>query len=463
MNNLSSFISSNKKRFINELLALLKIPSISADSAYKNDVLKTAEFTAESLKKAGCDKVEICPTEGYPIVYGEKIIDPKLPTVLVYGHYDVQPPDPLDLWDSPPFEPVIKNTPLHPEGAIFARGACDDKGQFYMHVKALEFMTTTNQLPCNVKFMIEGEEEVGSSSLAVFVKKNQKKLANDVILISDTGMISKDTPSITTGLRGLSYVEVEVTGPNRDLHSGLYGGAVANPINVLAKMIASLHDEHNHITIPGFYDKVEELSKEERAEMSKAPFSLENYKAALDIDDVYGEEGYTTNERSSIRPTLDVNGIWGGYTGEGAKTVIASKAYAKISMRLVPHQDWLEITDLFKTHFESIAPKGVKVKVTPHHGGQGYVTPIDNIGYQAASKAYTDTFGKTPIPQRSGGSIPIVSLFEEELKSKTILMGFGLNSDAIHSPNEHFGLFNYFKGIETIPLFYKYYTELFFK
>jgi acetylornithine deacetylase/succinyl-diaminopimelate desuccinylase-like protein len=463
MNNISSYVSNNKERFLNELIDLLKIPSISADSAYKNDVLKTAEFTADSLKKAGCDKVEICTTEGYPIVYGEKIIDPKLPTVLVYGHYDVQPPDPLNLWDSPPFEPVVKNTELHPEGALFARGACDDKGQFYMHVKALEFMTSTNQLPCNVKFMIEGEEEVGSSSLAGFVKENQEKLANDVILISDTGMISKDTPSITTGLRGLSYVEVEVTGPNRDLHSGLYGGAVANPINVLTKMIASLHDENNHITIPGFYDKIEELSKEERAEMAKAPFNLEAYKAALDIDAVYGEKGYTTNERNSIRPTLDVNGIWGGYTGEGAKTVIASKAYAKISMRLVPHQDWNEITQLFKTHFESIAPKGVKVKVTPHHGGQGYVTPIDNIGYQAASKAYEDTFGKTPIPQRSGGSIPIVALFEEELKSKTILMGFGLDSDAIHSPNEHFGLFNYFKGIETIPLFYKYYTELFSK
>ncbi|NNK82086.1 MAG: dipeptidase, partial [Flavobacteriaceae bacterium] len=427
---------------------------------YKGDMLKTAEYVSESLKKAGCDTVEICKTEGYPIVYGEKIIDKNLPTVLVYGHYDVQPPDPLDLWDSPPFEPVIKKTELHPEGAIFARGSCDDKGQFYMHIKALEFMTSTNQLPCNVKFMIEGEEEVGSVNLSTFVKENQEKLANDVILISDTGMISKDTPSITTGLRGLSYVEVEVTGPNRDLHSGLYGGAVANPINVLTKMIASLHDENNHITIPRFYDKVEELTKEERAEMAKAPFSLENYKKALNIDAVYGEEGYTTNERNSIRPTLDVNGIWGGYTGEGAKTVIASKAYAKISMRLVPHQDWQEITELFSKHFESIAPKGVSVKVTPHHGGQGYVTPIDNIGYKSASKAYADTFGKTPIPQRSGGSIPIVALFEEELKSKTILMGFGLDSDAIHSPNEHYGLFNYYKGIETIPLFFKYFTEL---
>ncbi|GAA3617851.1 dipeptidase [Flavivirga amylovorans] len=460
MNNIQSYIKENKDRFLNELIELLKIPSISADSTYKNDVLKTAAIIKASLVKAGCDMVEICKTDGYPIVYGEKIIDKNLPTVLVYGHYDVQPPDPLDLWNSPPFEPVIKKTALHPEGAIFARGACDDKGQMYMHVKALEFMTSTDQLPCNVKFMIEGEEEVGSSNLAVFVKNNQEKLKNDVILISDTGMIAQDVPSITTGLRGLSYVEVEVTGPNRDLHSGLYGGAVANPINILTKMIASLHDENNHITIPGFYDKVEELSKEERAEMAKAPFSLDAYKKALDIQAVYGETGYTTNERNSIRPTLDVNGIWGGYIGEGAKTVIASKAYAKISMRLVPHQDWEDITQLFKNHFESIAPEGVTVKVTPHHGGQGYVTPINSIGYKAASKAYQDTFGKTPIPQRSGGSIPIVSLFEQELKSKTILMGFGLDSDAIHSPNEHFGIFNYLKGIETIPLFYKYFTEL---
>jgi acetylornithine deacetylase/succinyl-diaminopimelate desuccinylase-like protein len=460
MQNINSYIQEHKQRFLDELISLLKIPSISADSAYKNDVLKTADAIKTSLLDAGCNHAEICETDGYPIVYGEKIIDKNLPTVLVYGHYDVQPPDPLDLWNSPPFEPIIKNTKLHPDGAIFARGACDDKGQMYMHVKALEYMTKHNELPCNVKFMIEGEEEVGSENLGIFVANNREKLENDVILISDTGMISKDVPSITTGLRGLSYVEVEVTGPNRDLHSGLYGGAVANPINVLTKMIASLHDENKHITIPGFYDKVENLSDEERAEMAKAPFSLEDYKNALDIDAVYGEEGYTTNERNSIRPTLDVNGIWGGYTGEGAKTVIASKAYAKISMRLVPNQDWEEITALFKSHFESIAPKGVKVKVTPHHGGQGYVTPIDSIGYKAASKAYEKTFGKTPIPQRSGGSIPIVSLFEKELKSKTILMGFGLDSDAIHSPNEHFGVWNYFKGIETIPYFYKYFTEL---
>ncbi|WP_299521133.1 dipeptidase [Winogradskyella sp.] len=461
MQNINSYISEHKQRFLDELIALLKMPSISADSAYRTDVLKTADAIKTSLEDAGCDHVEVCKTDGYPIVYGEKIIDKNLPTVLVYGHYDVQPPDPLDLWNSPPFEPVIQNTDLHPDGAIFARGACDDKGQMYMHVKALEYMTKHNELPCNVKFMIEGEEEVGSENLGVFVANNREKLKNDVILISDTGMIAKDVPSITTGLRGLSYVEVEVTGPNRDLHSGLYGGAVANPINVLTKMIASLHDENNHITIPGFYDKVENLSDAERAEMAKAPFSLEAYKSALAIDAVYGEKGYTTNERNSIRPTLDVNGIWGGYIGEGAKTVIASKAFAKISMRLVPHQDWEEITELFKTHFESIAPKGVKVKVTPHHGGQGYVTPIDSIGYQAASKAYEQTFGKTPIPQRSGGSIPIVALFEKELKSKTILMGFGLDSDAIHSPNEHFGIWNYLKGIETIPWFYKYFTELY--
>jgi acetylornithine deacetylase/succinyl-diaminopimelate desuccinylase-like protein len=458
---IKEYVSQNQSRFLDELFELLKIPSISADAAYKNDIRKMAEATKTALEKAGCDKVEICETPGNPIVYGEKMINPALPTILVYGHYDVQPADPIELWESPAFEPIIKKTEKHPDGAIFARGACDDKGQFYMHVKALEFMTSNNTLPCNVKFMIEGEEEVGSPSLAWYVKRNQEKLKNDVILISDTGMISNQQPSITTGLRGLSYVEVEVTGPNRDLHSGLYGGAVANPINILAKMIASLHDENNHITISGFYDKVLELSDAERAEMAKAPFSLDAYKKALDLGDIYGETGYVTNERTSIRPTLDVNGIWGGYTGEGAKTVIASKAFAKISMRLVPDQDPDEITELFTKHFEAIAPKAVKVKVTPHHGGHAYVTPIDNIGYKAANKAYTESFGVPAIPQRSGGSIPIVALFEQELKSKSILMGFGLDSDAIHSPNEHFGVFNYLKGIETIPLFYKYYVEMF--
>lgn len=460
MNSIKTYINEHKNRFVDELIELLKIPSVSADSAYKNDVLKTASFVSESLKKAGCDKVEICETPGYPIVYGEKIIDKNLPTVLVYGHYDVQPPDPIILWESPPFDPVVKKTEIHPEGAIFARGACDDKGQMYMHVKALEYMTSSGNLPCNVKFMIEGEEEIGSKNLSWFVPRNKEKLVNDVILISDTGMIANDIPSITTGLRGLSYVEVEVTGPNRDLHSGLYGGAVANPINILTKMIASLHDENNRITIPGFYDAVEEISTKEREAMAKAPFSLENYKKALDIEDIHGEKGFTTNERNSIRPTLDVNGIWGGYTGEGAKTVIASKAFAKISMRLVPNQNWEKITQLFKDHFESIAPKSIKVTVKPHHGGQGYVTPIDTIAYKAASKAYEKSFGKTPIPQRSGGSIPIVALFEQELKSKTILMGFGLDSDAIHSPNEHFGIWNFLKGIETIPYFYEYFTEL---
>ncbi len=460
MQNIGEYVVQHRDRFIKELVELLKIPSVSADPAFSQDVMDTAQAVARSLEQAGCTAVEICETQGYPIVYGERKVSADLPTVLVYGHYDVQPPDPIDLWDSPPFEPVIKATELHPEGAIFARGACDDKGQFYMHVKALEFMVKTDQLPCNVKFMIEGEEEVGSRSLAAFVEENQEKLSNDIILISDTGMIAKEAPSITTGLRGLSYVEVEVTGPNRDLHSGLYGGAVANPINILAKMIASLHDENNHITIPGFYDEVIELSQEERAEMAKAPFELEAYKDELDIEAVYGEKGYTTNERNSIRPTLDVNGIWGGYIGEGAKTVIASKAYAKISMRLVPNQDWEEITTLFSTHFKNIAPEGVKVKVTPHHGGQGYVTPIDYVGYRAAAKAYETTFGKTPIPQRTGGSIPIISLFEKELGSKTILMGFGLDTDAIHSPNEHFGVWNYLKGIETIPYFYSNFTEM---
>lgn len=461
MSPIKSYIDQNKQRFIDELISLLKIPSVSADKAFKNDVLKTADAVKAALDQAGCNKVEICETPGYPIVFGEHIIDDTLPTVLVYGHYDVQPADPIELWDSPPFEPVIKKTETHPDGAIYARGSCDDKGQMYMHVKAFETMMKLDILPCNIKFMIEGEEEVGSESLEWFVKRNQSKLSNDVILISDTGMISNQQPSITTGLRGLSYVEVEVTGPNRDLHSGLYGGAVANPVNILTKMIASLHDENNHITIPGFYNKVIEASQEERNEMAKAPFSLEAYKKALDIEDVYGESGFSTNERNSIRPTLDVNGIWGGYIGEGAKTVIASKAYAKISMRLVPDQDPEEITRLFVDHFEKIAPNVVKVKVSPHHGGHPYVTPIDNIGYQAANKAYSETFGVPAIPQRSGGSIPIVALFEKELKSKTILMGFGLDSDAIHSPNEHYGVFNYLKGIETIPLFHKYFTEMY--
>jgi len=460
MTSAKDYINTHKDRFLEELFELLRLPSVSADSAFKKDVIATAELVAKQLEKAGCTQVKIYPTAGNPIVYGETIISPDLPTVLVYGHYDVQPADPLELWESDAFDPVIKKTPLHPEGAIFARGACDDKGQMYMHVKALEFMTQTGQLPCNVKFMIEGEEEVGSKNLGIFVRKNRALLKNDIILISDTGMIANDIPSITTGLRGLSYMEVAVTGPNRDLHSGLYGGAVANPINILTQMIASLMDENNHITIPGFYDDVLQLSTEEREAMAQAPFSLQEYCKALDIEAVHGEAGYTTNERNSIRPTLDVNGIWGGYTGEGSKTVIPSQAFAKISMRLVPNQDWEKISALFAEHFKAIAPKGVKVEVTTHHGGQSYVTPIDHPGYRAAAAAYTDTFDVAPIPQRGGGSIPIVALFETELDSKTILMGFGLDSDAIHSPNEHFGVWNYFKGIETIPRFFHHYATI---
>tara|TARA_B100000809_G_scaffold176399_1_gene173800 strand:+ start:9533 stop:10924 length:1392 start_codon:yes stop_codon:yes gene_type:complete len=460
MKNRKQYIENHKDRFISELIDILKLPSISADPAYNQDVLDTATLVKQHLEKTGCEHVEVCDTPGYPVVYGEKIIDSKLPTVLVYGHYDVQPADPINLWNSPPFEPVIKSTEIHPEGAIFARGACDDKGQMFMHIKAFEYMMQNSELPCNVKFMIEGEEEIGSPSLEWFVKENIEKLKNDIILISDTGMISNTQPSITTGLRGLSYMEVTVTGPNRDLHSGLYGGAVANPINILTQMISKLQDVDNKVTIPEFYDNIEELSLEERAEMAKAPFSIDDYKHALNIKEVHGEKGYTTNERNAIRPTLDVNGIWGGYTGEGAKTVIPSEAHAKISMRLVPGQDHEHISELFTNHFKSIAPRGVTVKVVSHHGGHPYVTPTDNIGYLAAKKAYQETFNCTPIPQRSGGSIPIVALFENELNSKSILMGFGLDSDAIHSPNEHFGVFNFLKGIETIPLFYKYFTEL---
>jgi len=459
MEYINNYIKKHKDRFINELIEILKIPSISADPQYKLDVLNCADAVATSIKEAGAENVEICETNGYPIVYGEKIIDLNLPTVLVYGHYDVQPPDPIELWDSGPFEPIIKKTDIHPDGAIFARGACDDKGQFFMHIKAFELMIKNNKLPCNIKFMIEGEEEVGSENLSEFVKKNKDKLCCDTILISDTGIINNHTPSITTGLRGLSYLEIEVTGPNRDLHSGLYGGAVANPINILCEMIAKMKDSNNHITIPGFYDNVLELSDEEKKDIARAPFSLSEYKSALDLSDVHGEEGFSTMERSGIRPTLDVNGIWGGYTGEGAKTVIPSKAYAKLSMRLVPNQSDEEITLKFTNFFKSIAPKSVKVKVTPHHGGEPYVSPTNIPSYQAASEAMENTFGKKPVPVRGGGSIPIVSLFEKELEVKSILMGFGLDSDAIHSPNEHYGIFNYLKGIETIPYFFENYSK----
>jgi acetylornithine deacetylase/succinyl-diaminopimelate desuccinylase-like protein len=448
-----SYITQNKDRFLSELFDLLRIPSVSADPKFKDDVFKCADFVKQSLIDAGCEHAEICETAGFPIVYADKIIDPSLPTVLVYGHYDVQPADPYELWTNPPFEPVIK------DNKIFARGSSDDKGQMYMHVKAIEALIKNNALPCNVKFMIEGEEEVGSNNLGIFLKNNKEKLQADVILISDTCIISNDCPSLTVGLRGLSYLQVEVTGPNRDLHSGMYGGAVANPINVLCEMIASLKDADGHITIPGFYDTVAIVSEEERAQMAKAPFNLDDYKKALDLGDVFGEKGYTTNERVSIRPTLDVNGIWGGYIGEGAKTVLPSKAFAKISMRLVPDQQSDAMTALFKKHFESIAPKSVKVAVYPHHGGEPVVTSTTSIAYQAASKAFEQVWGKAPIPTREGGSIPIVALFKSELGLDSILMGFGLNEDAIHSPNESYGVFNFLKGIETIAAFYGHYSS----
>jgi len=454
MQSIKNYVAHNKQRFLDELFELLRFPSVSADPAYKIEVLKTADFVAQKLIDSGADKVEVCPTAGYPIVYGEKIIDPAKPTVLVYGHYDVQPADPLELWQTPPFEPTIRDE------KIYARGACDDKGQFYMHVKAFELMMQTDTLPCNIKFMIEGEEEVGSNNLGQFVQANKQKLKSDVVLISDTSMLSMENPSLETGLRGLSYLEVEVVGPNRDLHSGVYGGAVANPATILCQLIASLHDEHNHITIPEFYDDVLPLSEADRAALNKAPFDLEEYKNDLGVNDVWGEKGYTTLERTGTRPTLEVNGIWGGYTGEGAKTVLPSKASAKISMRLVPNQQSDKITQLFTEHFQKIAPAYVKVNVSAHHGGEPVVTPTDSVAYRAAQKAISESFGKEPIPTRGGGSIPIVALFEKELGIKTVLMGFGLDSDNLHSPNEKYDLANYYKGIETIPLFHKYFAEL---
>lgn len=453
MKRLKDALEQNKSRFTNELLDLLRIPSVSADPSYKQDVLRCAEFVKESLINAGVEKAVILPTPGYPVVYGEKIIDINKPTVLVYGHYDVQPVDPIELWESPPFEPVIK------DNKIFARGAADDKGQFYMHVKAFELMQSEGVLPCNIKFLIEGEEEVGSEHLENFIETHKELLKADVVLISDTALLSNETPSITTGLRGLCYMQVELTGPNRDLHSGIYGGAVANPINILSKMIASLHDENNCITIPGFYDNILPVSDEERKLMSTAPFNNDAYCHALDIAETWGEKNYSVLERTSIRPTLDVNGIWGGYTGEGAKTVLPSKAYAKISMRLVPGQDHKHIAKLFAQHIRAIAPPQVKVVVTEMHGGPAAVTPVDSKAYQSAAAAMKETFGVEPIPLRSGGSIPIVSLFETSLQCPTVLMGFGLDSDAIHSPNEHYGLFNYFKGIETIPWFFHYFAN----
>lgn len=444
---------ANKDRFLEELLDLLRIPSVSARSEHKEDMIRCAEAVEAHLKRAGADVTKIYTTPGHPIVYGEKNVDPSKPTVLVYGHYDVQPPDPLELWHSGPFEPVIK------DGKIYARGACDDKGQFFMHVKALEVMNNSGTLPCNIKFLIEGEEEVGSPNLATFVQQNKDLLKADVILISDTSMLSMDTPSIDVGVRGLSYIEVEVTGPNRDLHSGVYGGAVANPITILAKMIASCHDENNHITIPGFYDDVVNATPEERAKMAKAPFDEAAYKQDLGVTELWGEKGYTTNERTGIRPTLELNGIWGGYTGEGAKTVLPSKAFAKISARLVPNQSSTKITEKLLNYFKSIAPAGVTVKASEHHGGEPYMTPIDSKEYQAAAKAIHTTFGKEPIPVRGGGSIPICALFEKELGLKIVFMGFGLDSDNLHSPNEKYDLFNFYKGIETIPYFHQYYAN----
>jgi acetylornithine deacetylase/succinyl-diaminopimelate desuccinylase-like protein len=449
-----AFVKKNENRFLEELFELLRIPSVSADSKYKPEVARAAEFIKSSLEKAGADRVEICPTAGHPIVYAEKIIDPKLKTVIVYGHYDVQPADPVNLWTTPPFEPTLR------DGKIFARGSCDDKGQVFMHIKAFESMMKTNTLPCNVRFMIEGEEEVGSSNLGTWVRENKDRLKGDVILISDTSIIANDVPSIESGLRGLSYVEVEVTGPNRDLHSGVYGGAVGNPIQILCKMITDMKDENNHITIPGFYDDVVELSKAERTELNKTPYSEEEYKKDLGVSELTGESGYTTLERTGIRPTLELNGIWGGYTGEGSKTVLPSQAFAKISMRLVPNQRSEKITQLFTEYFRKAAPKSVKVRVTPHHGGEPVVTPTDSVAFKAASMAMETTFGKKPIPTRGGGSIPIVALFEKELGLKSVLMGFGLDSDLIHSPNEHYGVFNFMKGIETIPLFFKNFAEL---
>jgi acetylornithine deacetylase/succinyl-diaminopimelate desuccinylase-like protein len=450
----NDYQQQHQQRFLDELMELLRIPSVSANSAHQADTARCAESVQQALLSAGCDLAEVCPTAGHPIVYAEKIIDPALPTVLTYGHYDVQPPDPLDLWTSGPFDPQIR------DGKIYARGACDDKGQMFMHVKALELMHKANTLPCNLKFIIEGEEEVGSTNLGSFLESNKDRLKADIVLVSDTSMISMEHPSIETGLRGLAYMEVEVTGPNRDLHSGVYGGAVANPITILCQMIASLHDENNHITVKGFYDKVLELNESERVALNKAPFDLDEYKNELGVKADWGEKGYTALERTGVRPTLELNGIWGGYIGEGAKTVLPSKAYAKISMRLVPHQSSHEIAQLFTAHFQSIAPDSVQVKVTEHHGGEPVVTPTDSIAYQAAEKAIEQTFGKKPIPTRGGGSIPIIALFEKVLGLKTVLMGFGLDNDNIHSPNEKYDVANFFKGIETIPHFHQNFAAL---
>ncbi len=448
------YLEKNKDRFLDELISLLKIPSVSARSEHKGDMHACAEAVKQSFLAAGADRAEIFQTNGYPVVYADKMVDPSKPTVLVYGHYDVQPPDPLDLWNSPPFEPVIK------DGKIYARGSADDKGQFYMHVKALEILDKTNTNPVNLKFIIEGEEEIGSENLGDFVKGHKDLLHADVILISDTAMLSMEDPSIDVGVRGLSYIQLEVTGANRDLHSGVYGGAVANPITILCEMIASLHDENNKVTIPGFYDDVVEANAEERAALAKAPYDEEAYKKDLGVNELWGEKGFSTNERTGIRPTLEINGIWGGYTGEGSKTVLPSKAFAKISCRLVPDQQHDQITDLVVEHLKKIAPKSVTINIIKYHGGDPYMTPVDSIEYQAASKAIEKTFGKKPIPVRGGGSIPITALFESELGCKVVFLGFGLDSDNLHSPNEKYGVENFYKGIETIPYFHKYFSEM---
>jgi len=453
MERVKNYIESNKERFLNELFEVIRIPSISSQAEHKEDMVRTAEAYKAALLKAGVDKAEVMPTNGNPVVYAEKIIDRALPVIMVYAHYDVMPVDPIDLWDSPPFEPEVR------DGKIWARGADDDKGQGFMHIKAFEALVANNKLPVNVKFMIEGEEEIGSVNLGAFCEANKEMLKADIILVSDTGMIAPDIPSITTGLRGLAYWEVEVTGPNRDLHSGLFGGGVANPINVLAKMIAQVTDENNHITIPGFYDDVLEATAEERRLLNMAPFDEEEYKRAIDVMELSGEKGYTTIERTGIRPSFDVCGIWGGYTGEGAKTVLPSKAYAKLSSRLVPNQNHEKIGKMFEEYFTGIAPKSVKVKVTTLHGGQAYVCPIDLPAYKAAEKAFQKIYGKQPVPTRSGGSIPIISTFEDILGIKSILMGFGLEADAIHSPNENYPLENFYKGIETITWFYQFFME----
>ncbi|MDD4555565.1 MAG: dipeptidase [Bacteroidales bacterium] len=455
MEHIKDYVAEHKDRFLQELFGLIRIPSVSSVADHREDMVRAAEYWRKTLREAGCTRSEIFPTEGNPIVYGEKIIDPALPTVLVYGHYDVMPVDPVDLWESSPFKPEVR------DGKIYARGADDDKGQSFMHAKAFEAMVRTNSLPCNVKFMIEGEEEIGSAHIGPFCEEYKEMLKSDIILVSDTSMIGLKTPSITVGLRGLAYMQVEVTGPEFDLHSGIFGGAVANPINILARIIAAMTDDSGRITIPGFYDEVVVISDQERIEMAKAPFDEESYKRNIGVDALYGESGYTTKERTGIRPTLDVNGMWGGYTSEGTKTVLPSKAYAKISMRLVPNQNHKKISELFERYFTSMAPEYVKVKVEALHGGEAYVSPMDTFGYQAASKAMEKVLETRPIPVRSGGSIPIIPQFEEILGIKSILMGFGLESDAIHSPNENFPLENFYKGIETIPWFYQYFTEMY--